>query len=222
MGQYFHDVGVDAVTFAGNVSRPNFDDFTLNNMSATAQQSLQSAARQGDDALLRHVISIFESTGFVVLGLAEIAPDHLVQAGIIGNQQACDQAHEDCQRASEIARKIGALDIGQSVVVCKGVVLAVEAQEGTEQMLARCATLPKALRGTAAQRCGVFAKWAKPDQDRRIDLPVVGVSTIHAVANAGLAGLVLEAGAVMILDPEAVKAAVERLGLFMLGAKVGG
>jgi UDP-2,3-diacylglucosamine hydrolase len=222
MGQYFHDVGVDAVTFAGNVRRPDFDDFTLKNTPATAQKSLQNAARQGDDALLRRVISIFESAGFVVLGLDAIAPDHLAQTGIMGNQQACNQAQEDCQRASEIARKIGALDIGQSAVVCKGIVLAVEAQEGTEQMLARCAELPAVLRGTAAQRCGVFAKWAKPGQDRRIDLPVVGVSTIEAVANAGLAGLVLEAGAVMILDPEGVKSAVERLGLFLLGVKAGG
>ena len=222
MGQYFHDAGVDAVTFAGNVQRPDFDGFILENMPVPAQQSLQSAARQGDDALLRSVISIFEKAGFVVLGLDEIAPDHMVQSGMIGNQQACDLAHEDCQRASEIARKIGALDIGQSAVVCKGVVLAVEAQEGTTDMLERCAALPKALRGSVEQRYGVFAKWAKPGQDRRIDLPVVGVSTIEGVAKAGLAGLVLEAGAVILLDPEGVKAAVERLGLFLLGVKAGG
>jgi len=222
IGKYLYEAGVDAVTFAGNVRRPNFDDFTIKGIPDSAQEALQNAARQGEDALLRSVISIFEKAGFVVLGLNEIAPDHLVQPGIIGNQQAFAQSQDDCQRASDIARQIGAMDIGQSAVVCKGIVLAVEAQEGTEQMLARCASLPKALRGTEKQRYGVFAKWAKPGQDRRIDLPVVGVSTVESVARAGLAGLALEAGAVMMLDPDAVKAAVERQGLFMLGVKAGG
>ncbi|PHS24886.1 MAG: UDP-2,3-diacylglucosamine pyrophosphatase [Robiginitomaculum sp.] len=216
---WFHDVGADAVTFAGSVKRPDFDYFQPDNLAVSAQDALHGAAQQGDDALLRAVISIFEQAGFSVIGLDDIAPDYLVKTGLWGRKSAYGGTEADCLRASEIARTIGAMDIGQGAVVAKGVVLAVEAQEGTAAMLSRCAALPAALRGTQKNRCGVFAKWAKPEQDRRIDLPVIGMATIKAVAEAGLSGLVLEAGGVILLNPEAIYETAERLGLFILGVQ---
>jgi DUF1009 family protein len=221
MCAWFRDVGVDAVTFAGSVKRPNFNNFQPDGLPAVVHDALAGAAQQGDDALLRVVIAIFEQAGFSVIGLADIAPDHLIEIGLWGCKSAYDGAEADCLRASEIARKIGILDIGQGAVVANGVVLAVEAQEGTAAMLSRCAALPEALRGTQVKRCGVFAKWAKPGQDRRIDLPVIGAATIKAVAEAGLSGLVLEAGGVILLDPEAIYETAERSGLFILGVKAG-
>jgi UDP-2,3-diacylglucosamine hydrolase len=219
---YFKQAGVDAITFAGQVNRPDFSTFTPDNLSALTVRRLKNAAIKGDDALLRNVISIFENAGFPVVGIADIAPEYVIKEGVYGNQQACGNAQNDSTKACHIARQIGALDIGQGAVVCQGIVLAVEAQEGTHEMLLRCAQLPEALRGTRQHPRGVFAKWAKPGQDRRIDLPVVGTATLEAVSQAGLAGLVLEAGAVIILEPKTIFKTLEKLGLFIQAIKAKG
>ncbi len=216
---YFQETGVDTVVFGGQVSRPDFGVYNPEGLKPLDRSGLLAAARQGDDPLLRSIITLFEGSGFTVLGTADIAPKHMMPMGYISNCKVPEYALDDARFASEIAQKIGALDIGQGAVVCDGVVLAVEAQEGTARMLARCAELPTELRGTKEHRRGVFAKTAKPGQDRRIDLPVLGVSTIEDVAHAGLAGLVLEAGAVILLEVEAIKEAADRLGLFILGVE---
>ena len=125
------------------------------------------------------------------------------------------------EQALRIARATGALDIGQGAVVCDGLVLAVEAQEGTDAMLRRCAALPAAVRGAPEARRGVLAKAPKPIQERRVDLPTLGVATVEAAAAAGLAGVVVEAGAALVLDRAAVTAAADRLGLFVWGEPAG-
>ncbi len=81
--------------------------------------------------------------------------------------------------AIRVVAALGALDIGQAAVVCEGLVLAVEAAEGTDAMLARVADLPEALRGTPQTRKGVMVKAPKPNQERRVDLQVVGLPTVE-------------------------------------------
>jgi DUF1009 family protein len=107
----------------------------------------------------------------------------------------------------------GAEDIGQGAVVCDGLVLAVEAQEGTDAMLARVAGLPADIRGSENARKGVLAKRPKPNQERRVDLPVIGVSTVEGAARAGLAGIVIPAGGALVLGRDAVAAAADAAGL---------
>jgi DUF1009 family protein len=114
------------------------------------------------------------------------------------------------------ARALGALDIGQGVVVANGLVLAVEAQEGTDAMLRRCAELPQALRGSGGA-AGVLAKAVKPSQDRRIDLPTIGPETVMGAARAGLAGIVGEAGSLLVVDRKAVIQTADDLGVFVAG-----
>jgi DUF1009 family protein len=128
----------------------------------------------------------------------------------------------DVHRALDVARAIGRLDVGQGAVVCRGLVLAVEAQEGTDAMLARVADLPVALRGQPGASAGVLAKAPKPIQETRIDLPTIGPTTIHAVARAGLAGIVGEAGGLLVLDREAVIELADELGVFILGVESAG
>ena len=98
-----------------------------------------------------------------------------------------------------------------------GVVLAVEAQEGTDAMLARCAALSPALRGTAEARRGVLVKWPKPIQERRVDLPTLGLATVEGAAAAGLAGIAGQAGGSLVLQRAEMIAAADRLGLFVTG-----
>jgi DUF1009 family protein len=114
-----------------------------------------------------------------------------------------------------VARAIGALDIGQGAVCCDGLILAVEAQEGTDAMLRRVAVLPAAIRGDPEHRRGVLAKVCKPGQETRVDLPTIGPATVRHAAEAGLAGIVGEAGRLLVLDREATIALADDLGLFL-------
>jgi hypothetical protein len=123
----------------------------------------------------------------------------------------------DIARAMEAVIALGALDIGQGAVVCEGLVLAVEAAEGTDKMLERCAELPEPIRGTARSRRGVLVKLPKPKQEMRVDLPTIGVATVERAAAAGLAGIAIKAGAALILDEAAVIARADALGIFVAG-----
>lgn len=130
-----------------------------------------------------------------------------------------DDQLADALKALEIARAIGRLDVGQAAVVAHGLTLAVEAQEGTDAMLARVAELPAHLKGRPGAGAGVLAKAPKPIQETRVDLPTIGLATVHAAARAGLAGIVGEAGGLLVLDREAVIQLADELGVFILGVE---
>ncbi len=211
--------GCATVCLAGKVDRPDFAALKPDWRGLKALPGAIAAARRGDDALLRFLVAEFESEGFAVEGAHQVAEGLTLGAGPLG-ALAPSQAHQgDIARALEVAAAIGALDIGQGAVICDGLVLAVEAQEGTDAMLARCAGLPPALRGSPQARRGVLAKRPKPIQERRVDLPAIGPATVEAAARAGLAGIVGEAGAVLVMDRAAVIATADRLGLFVLGVE---
>jgi DUF1009 family protein len=225
IGQFGHVVrdltaaGCDAVCFAGIVTRPDFRSFVPDFEGAKLLPRLLAAAVRGDDALLRVVVKAFEEHGLSVVGVDELSSSLLASEGLIGGD-ADTRAHEgDIATAMRAAAAIGALDAGQGAVVCDGLVLALEAQEGTDAMLARVAGLPENIRGTAASRRGVLAKRPKPLQERRIDLPVVGVATVERAAAAGLAGIAVEAGAALILGGSAVDEAARRHGIFVVGVR---
>lgn len=207
----------DAVCFAGKVSRPDFSALMPDLRGMAALPGAVAAARQGDDALLRFMAAEFEREGFRVEGADQIVSAITFGAGPLGRHAPREADRLDIDRAMAAARAIGRLDIGQAAVAARGVVLALEAQEGTDAMLRRCAELPSALRGSAGAPLGVLAKAPKPIQDRRIDLPTIGVATLVAVARAGLAGVVGEAGGLLVIDRDAVARTADELGLFVFG-----
>ena len=212
------EAGCDTVCMAGMVKRPDFGSLKPDLRGLGALPGAVAAARQGDDALLRFVVGEFEREGFKVIGPDAAAADLAIAEGALGAFAAGEEHRHDVARALEVARALGSLDVGQGAVVCRGVVLAVEAQEGTDAMLARVAALPREVRGAPDARCGVLAKAVKPIQDQRVDLPTIGVRTIEAAAAAGLAGVVGEAGRLLVVDRASVIAAADRLGLFVHGA----
>ena len=210
--------GAKSVCFAGAVDRPDFAALKPDLRGLMAMPGIIAAARKGDDAILRQVMGEFEKEGFAVEGAHQVVADLALGEGALGSIRPTPEHDADMARALEVARAIGQLDIGQGAVVARGLVLAVEAQEGTDAMLRRCAELPTAVRGTVEERCGVLAKAPKPIQERRIDLPTIGVSTVRRAAKAGLAGIVGEAGGVLVVDREAVIAEADAMGLFVYGA----
>jgi hypothetical protein len=206
-----------AVCLAGIVSRPDFKTLKPDFKGATLLPGIVKAATQGDDALLRKILSVFEAEGFAVEGADDILGGDTLPAGALGRATPSPEQIEDLKKAIHVAERSGELDIGQGAVVCDGLVLAVEAQEGTDAMLARVAGLPTDLRGSETSRRGALAKAPKPIQDLRVDMPVIGPRTIELAAQAGLAGVAGVAGRLILIDRAGVIEAADRLGLFVWG-----
>ena len=209
--------GSKDVLLAGKVERPKFSELKLDAKGMMVLPRVVAAARQGDDALLRMLVGLFEDAGFRAVGVAEAAPGLVAGEGPLGRVLPNDDHKADITRAFAIVRALGALDIGQAAAVCEGLALAVEAAEGTDAMIARIGQLRDNLRGTPQKKRGVLVKALKPTQDAKTDMPVVGVETVRRAAEVGLAGIALEAGKSLIVGKQAVAAEADRLGLFVVG-----
>ncbi len=211
------NAGCEAVCFAGTVARPDFAALRPDIRGLVSLPGAILAARAGDDGLLRFILHEFEKEGFHVEGAHEVMGELTLPIGPLGRHGASERDQADIVRAMEVARAVGGLDIGQGAVVCAGLVLAVEAQEGTDAMLERVARLPSAIRGSPDAPRGVLAKAPKPTQEQRVDLPTIGLHTLRQCSHAGLAGIAGEAGKVLVMDREAVIALADELGLFVVG-----
>lgn len=209
--------GVRQVCLAGVVSRPDFRNLKPDLKGLSLLPGAMVAASRGDDALLRYMVGAFEKEGFEVRGAHEVMAELALAEGPLGRHSPSEQDRADMVKALKVAREIGRLDIGQGAVVCDGLVLAVEAQEGTDAMLKRVGSLPQALRGAPGQFRGVLAKAPKPIQEPRVDMPTIGLATVQRAAQAGLAGIVGEAGRMLVLDREEAVALADQLGLFIYG-----
>lgn len=214
--------GCRFVCFAGVVSRPDFQDLKPDLRGLAAMPGALAAARTGDDGLLRFLVREFEKEGFAVEGAHDVMQGLTLPAGAMGRNAPTGEHLADIERGLFAARAVGRLDAGQGAVCRGGVILALEAQEGTDAMLARVARLPRALRGVTDAPSGVLAKAPKPDQDNRIDLPTIGPTTLRLAAQAGLAGVAGEAGGVLVIDREDTVAVADELGLFVFGVSPGG
>lgn len=213
----FKSAGCEQICFAGIVKRPDFQALKPDMKGISLLPKAIAAARQGDDALLRFLIDVFESEGFEVIGADEAAQSLTVETGLMAGPDPSEDQLADLKKAAEIAHQMGQFDIGQGAIVANGLVLCVEAQEGTDQMLQRCAMLPQQIRGTSEARRGVLVKRPKPRQERRIDLPTIGLNTIELAAEAGLAGIGYEADGALMLNGDQICARANELGLFLYG-----
>lgn len=209
--------GAEQVCLAGIVQRPDFSTLKPDFRGLQALPAALKAAREGDDALLRFLVGEFEREGFPVVGAEEAAGGLTLSAGPLGRIDMTEGERSDALAAMAMARAIGRLDAGQAAVVADNLVLALEAQEGTDALLERVASLPVTIRGAPSNRRGVLAKAPKPIQDGRTDLPTIGPTTVERAAAAGLAGIVGEVGRMLVLDRATVAAAADRHGLFVVG-----
>ena len=210
-----HDV--DEVLLAGKVARPRFSDLKLDTKGVMVLPKVLAAARKGDDALLNCMVQMFEAEGFRAIGVAEAAPALLAGEGTLGRIAPSTDDMADIAVGVGVVRAMGALDIGQAMAICEGLVLAVEAAEGTYRMIARVGELPEAIRGVPGKLKGVLVKAPKPQQDGKTDLPVIGTDTVQNVAAVGLAGIAIEAGSALIMQRDAVREAADAAGIFVYG-----
>jgi len=202
--------GVEEVVMIGPVRRPTIRELApdFRTTKFFAKVGLKAL---GDDGLLRAVAREMEEEGFRIVGIDDVLSDCLATEGPYGAHLPDELAQADIQRGREVAKGLGALDVGQAVVVQQGIVLGVEAIEGTDRLIRRCGELKREGPG------GVLVKVRKPGQDRRLDLPTIGVNTLREAAKGGLRGIAVEAGGALVLGRDAVAAEADGLGLFVVG-----
>lgn len=200
--------GVVEICLAGAVTRPPIDPSAIDAATLPMVPVLQAALGAGDDGALRAIMGLIEQAGFSLRAAHEVAPDLLMQEGIATQVKPGELDKADALRGAEIVAAMCAADIGQSCAVRARQAIAVENVFGTNWMLKTLASRPDG-------QGGIMFKAPKPGQDRRADLPAVGPETVELCAAAGLSGIVLEAGGVIVLEQAAVIAACDRLGLFL-------
>lgn len=204
------EAGVTQLVMAGAVRRPSLLAMTRWDRATWQLAKKILTKGRGDDHLLRLIIHQMEQEGFKVLGVKNIVGEELMaQRNFYNNGFYPSIYKSDIAAGLEAVRHVSAADIGQSIIVQQGQVVAVEGLEGTDELIKRCKRLLRKGRG------GVFFKFKKKDQDERVDLPTIGVSTITHCVRSGIDGLALEEGGVIILDEAAVMALCERHGLFI-------
>lgn len=203
--------GCADIVLVGPVKRPGLLDLRPDIEGTRILARIGRAAFSGDDGLLAAIVRVFAEEGFRVLGAHDIIGDALGPRGVQGRIPPDAQALADIARGVAVVRALGQVDVGQGCVVQQGIVLAAEAIEGTDQMLARCAALARPGPG------GVLVKLVKPGQERRADLPAIGPRTLAAAAAAGLRGVAYEAGGTLITDRAACIAEADAQGLFLTG-----
>jgi DUF1009 family protein len=204
------DAGVGEVVMAGAVERPSLTELRPD-LSTTRWLARMGAAALGDDGLLSGIIRTLEAEGFTVLGVDELLKDLVAKAGTYGKVNPDEQSRRDIERGVAVARRLGEQDVGQAVVVQQGLVLAVEAIEGTDALLARAGELRREGPG------GVLVKVKKPQQEERADLPSIGPRTVAGAQAAGLSGIAIEAGGGLVIDRARVVEAADAAGLFLIG-----
>ena len=205
--------GVADLVMAGPVLRPGLSE--LKPDLRTAKWLAQTGAGLlGDDGLLSGIVQRLEQEGFAVVGIDQLLGDLMVEARTYGKLKPDGMARADIARGIAVARRLGAEDVGQAVVVQQGLVLAVEALEGTDALLTRSGEVRRDGPG------GVLVKVMKPQQDSRADLPAIGTRTIAGARAAGLRGIALEAGGTLIIDRAAVVEAADAAELFLVGVPI--
>lgn len=207
--------GIGRVALAGAVDRPRLDPALCDPETASLMPALLGAMAGGDDATLRALIALIEEFGLAVAGLAELAPGLLAPEGVLGARPPTPAEVADAARGAAVTAAMGAADVGQACIVAGRLCLGVEALYGTDALLADVA----ARRPTREpQRGGVLVKRLKPGQDPRADLPAIGPETVAGALRAGLTGICLEAGRVVVLDRAATLAAADAGGLALWAA----
>jgi DUF1009 family protein len=192
---------ISHVVFAGKVDKwvllkdPRLDDMAI--------EAIKRLARLNDDAVMFWIIDQLQERGIQILPQADFLRNLFLPSRQLSRMAPDENDLRDIRYGFEIAKEMGRLDIGQTIVVRSGMILAVEAIEGTDQCLKRAGQV-------SGRKGGVVVKVAKPNQDQRFDIPTVGLRTLKTMRKAGLHLLVTEADQTLYLEPEAMAAYADK------------
>lgn len=199
------------IVLIGSVRRPSLGELMPDVKAIEFFGKAGLKALGGDDGLLAALRDFLEEEGFIIHGVHKFAQDLLMPAGVLGKVKPGKEQMADIARGIEVSQALGQLDVGQAVIVQQGLVLGVEAIEGTDQLISRCAPLKRQGSG------GVLVKTCKPQQDRDLDMPTVGLTTVQLAHKAGLCGLAVHAGHSLILGLDDIVSFADKHKMFVMG-----
>lgn len=203
---------VDRIVMAGHFTRPASWGSLKPDFKGAMLLAKIIGQPLGDDGLLRILVTFLEGEGFAVIGAEDIIGGQLLAPlGVLGKHTVNAQGQSDIQRGLQVLALLGKADVGQAVVVQDGVILGVEAIEGTDGLIKRTSDLKRD--GDAP----ILVKMLKPGQETRVDRSVVGPQTIKNAANAGIRGVAVQAGGVILLNAQETISLADKLGLFIIG-----
>ncbi len=212
--------GVGEIAMVGAMTRPDLSDMRLDWGAVRRASELTQLFRRGDNSMLVGLAAIFEREGVRVVGAHEIAPRLVAPLGPMTVRLPTPEDAADIAFGARLLGAMSEFDVGQCVVVVGGRVLAIEAAEGTDGVLARVAGLRKSGRFKFRGPAGILVKTPKHGQDLRVDMPAVGPATVAGAARAELRGIALAAGAVLITGREQCVAEADAAGMFVVGFPV--
>ena len=204
---------VHDIVLAGGIKRPSFKELIPDWKGAKMMAKL-AIKKMSDNNMFVAVMDEIERNGFKVVGIEEVVPEMMFSEGVYGKVKPSAEDMDDIKRGITVAKALGAVDVGQTAVVQEGMVLAVEAVEGTDMVLSRAATVKK--HGKAP----VMVKVLKPGQDMRVDLPAIGLQTVELLKKYGIKGIAVEAGGILLIEREAVIKLADESGIFIIGMKI--
>jgi UDP-2,3-diacylglucosamine hydrolase len=209
--RYMDENHIKEIVMAGAISRPVLSEIRPDWEGVKWLAKIGSKAL-GDDNLLKLVIGMIEKKGYTVVGPDDVLEDILAPLGPLTSLEPDEQAWRDIGRGIEILCALSPVDVGQAVVVQEGLVLGIEAIEGTDALIERVGPLHR-----PGGLGGILIKVAKSQQEQRVDLPTIGETTILKVLQAGLRGIAIEAGRTLFLNREKTLKLAQEKGLFIIG-----
>lgn len=212
-----HRAGVKDLVLIGGAKRPKLENLAFDFGLIRNLPFVLSLTMGGDDEILTSIVKFVEERGISIVGAHQVAPELTADKGVLTKAAPNKTDSTDIEKGIRTVQDLGTMDIGQGAVVARGYVLCVEAAEGTDQMLRRAEGLRQWGSKWFGRRFGVLVKMSKPNQELRIDMPTIGERTVELAAKAGLNGIAVEAGKVLISNKEETLKAANKAGLFIIG-----
>jgi len=219
--EMFQREGVQKAVMAGQVKHKQI--FSSIRPDWRLAKLLLNLRTRNTDMLLGAVAKVLADEGIELIPSTAYLEPLLAQPGVLTARAPSEQEQRDIAYGREVARHLAAFDLGQTVVIAAQACVAVEAMEGTDATIERAGALMRSLDATAStlDRSLTVVKVAKPQQDLRFDVPVIGLRTIETMRAAGATCLALEAGRTLLFDREAIRAAAEAAGIAVIALEHG-
>lgn len=217
-GQLFsnlNDADIIEVVMAGAMERAPFDPNRLDDKGRELAGILVKTLKTGDDGTLSSIVKFFEANSFTITAAHKVLRTLIPKSGLLTKLAPTEDDKYDANRAAEIVNALGKADVGQGAVVGQGICLGLESIQGTDQMLSFVQNTRQGFAHDPKGGRGVLLKAPKPDQDLRVDLPTIGPNTVQNAFNAGLSGIVIETGGVMVLNQLETVSLADTLGIFL-------
>jgi hypothetical protein len=202
---------IQEMVFVGAVNKPNFSEIKVDKTGAILVAKILANKILGDDAVLRTVINFFEKRGVKILPINEILDCVISKKTVLSKIKPDENDLENIKIAEEAIKYFAKFDVGQSLVVSQKQIIAVEALEGTDNMIDRCKNLVCNYKENA-----ILVKVKKPKQTKKADLPTIGIDTVENCYKAGIKGISVQAKSTLILEKEEVIKKIDQLQMFLV------